>query len=89
MFGDGKRQVKYIQKSEQLTYEDTGTYFVFIDDSGKEHKYRQHTSTAISCHVVKMPCGTNIVLSNDEIEELIPLLRRIVDGEEKPLNGVL
>ena len=75
--------MKYIQKQTRaVAYERTGEFYV--DEDG--NKYPQYTKTEEECHVIKIR-GSNIVLSSDEIEELIPFLRRVVDNEEVPLNG--
>ena len=72
--------MNYIQKQNRVVeYTPTGKYFVAEDGS----KYPQYSKTEEECHVIKIR-GSNIVLSSDEIEALIPFLRRIVDGEEKP-----
>lgn len=73
--------MKYIGKTKDMEYERTGTFFT-NEETGE--KFHQHSATFEERHIVKMPCGTNIVLSDDDIEELIPLLRRIKEGEEKP-----
>ena len=70
--------MKYIQKQTRVVeYTRIGKFFE--DEDG--NKFPQYDRTDEECHVIKIR-GSNIVLSNDEIEELIPLLRRIADGEE-------
>lgn len=73
--------MKYIKKQTRPYYRRTDK--VFRDEDGNE--YPQHESTEEECHVIKIR-GSNIVLSSDEIEQLIPFLRRVVDGEETPLD---
>lgn len=71
----------YIQKTKDPKYKSTGTFFV---DEKTGDKYPQYTAVVEERHVVKMPCSTNIVLSDGDIEKLIPLLQRITDGVEPP-----
>ncbi len=72
--------MNYIQKKNRVVeYTRTGEFYV--DEDG--NKYPQYSSTEEECHVIKIR-GSNIVLSSNEIEALIPFLRRIADGEETP-----
>jgi len=75
--------MQYIKKTKALSFELTGTFY---HDEKTGEKYPQYASTGEDRHVIKIR-GSNIVLSDDEIEKLIPFLRKVKEGEEKPTDG--